>query len=1096
MVYIMASPEHHIPWYSAVFFVTGNVVFLLACIGVFVLPELYTRIHAAGKLDTVGLFCFAIGLALMMPGWSDKLKILSLAAAALVVPPVVTHALGRAAYLNRRSNKQEEASSFKGMVFLALLGPVGIAISGLRAKDMIAGSLALGVFSLFMAIGYALLGSGDVALTEIVINGAFASIITINVIYMTCRTDHSYESGLDQSKMVWFRREALVQLAFVGVICLLLWANGSLAPFGSPMSPAATGVASFYMVMSEILTNTVNVVTAILAYFRGYDTFGEAIVTYSGGLVVEFILFSVASSVAYKGMSDTFELGMAGPKKNQIARYITLGAVPFVLVFGSHVFFGGHSTIGGGFQSGGLLGLAVIMPRIILGQAKGQILLKTAEARVGARVGLLITTLAGITPMFYGGAFLEYEAIPWLGADDPTRIYWGIMWFEAGVVMIVACTFVRVYDMTVAIIRHREDIPVHALRINPRARVAPIWLYGLIVAIAWSIYLYPEQWAFQLAIGIVGIGFAGMAFCNNMLKKAFASSLLTVGGILWFHLIAWKIDAAIPIYDAVVVGTAAAAYLNPVPMVLMLTAIVVSIILTAEQYALIIVTYVTFGTIEEDWVHELMQEDRFSGWNKLEARGKTSFWPYLLAVFASGALLSLSLVAAEHVINHGSFSYFVAGRGLAEYQGRMIMVGIELKFDHLAVFFLVIVNAVTFMVILGTRKVVNHDICYRQGMYYELVLLLAVALSATAISWDGFNLYVCIELITICAVALLAVGRMKAPVAAFRYAMLSNAGAWFILIGIGYLYAITGTLNIGELYIRLAVIDNPAKLVALIFILAGTGLKMGMVPIHGWLPDAYSYTSSSTSSLVSAIVGKGSGIIIMMRMVFWVFGSDYVREMMVFDVLLGFGLVGMWIASLRATQQQDLKRVLAYSSVYHMSFILVCLCVAPEVAVFHMLVHAFVKSGLFQVVSAIEYRTRRTRIDLIAGTAKMMPVVFLSFGLLALTIIGLPFTAGIVSKWQLLTMSMFADLTLAIRIALVFTLIGTSCIAFFYYIFQMAGPMYSGDIVEERWTSDSRTPVLTTMIVAVVVFLIAVGIHYNVPIMEKVIWPIFPGKLS
>ena len=170
--------------------------------------------------------------------------------------------------------------------------------------------------------------------------------------------------------------------------------------------------------------------------------------------------------------------------------------------------------------------------------------------------------------------------------------------------------------------------------------------------------------------------------------------------------------------------------------------------------------------------------------------------------------------------------------------------GIEYKVDGMNALVLVVISASAFLTTLFSRDIVERELRTRKEHFYTLLLLLISGLLGITITNDAFNLYVLVEISALTSYALIAMSRGRAVFAAFQYVMIGTIGACFYLIGVGYLYIQTGTLNMTDLQGLIATMqDSRAIKAALIFILVGTWIKMGLFPSHGWLPNAYSEAS-------------------------------------------------------------------------------------------------------------------------------------------------------------------------------------------------------------------------------------------------------------
>jgi multicomponent Na+:H+ antiporter subunit D len=293
----------------------------------------------------------------------------------------------------------------------------------------------------------------------------------------------------------------------------------------------------------------------------------------------------------------------------------------------------------------------------------------------------------------------------------------------------------------------------------------------------------------------------------------------------------------------------------------------------------------------------------------------------------------------------------------------------------------------------------------RSGVFYSLFLLLITGLLGIVVTGDMFNLYVFFEISSLAAYALLASGGIRATVATFRYLIVGTIAATFYLLGVGYLYALTGTLNMADLTHRLpALMNSSVFVVAVSFIVVGLSIKTALYPLHGWLPDAYTYAPAPVVGFISAVMAKVSAYALF-RVLYFVLQASGVTNHAL--LLLGWASAAAVLAgSFFAIAQQDIRRMLAYSSVGQMGYIALGLSIGNRAALpgalLHILNHAFMKGCLFMIVGGIQWRTGAYRIADWVGLSRRMPLTMAAFVVMALSMIGLPPTAGFFSKWYLL----------------------------------------------------------------------------------------------
>lgn len=334
--------------------------------------------------------------------------------------------------------------------------------------------------------------------------------------------------------------------------------------------------------------------------------------------------------------------------------------------------------------------------------------------------------------------------------------------------------------------------------------------------------------------------------------------------------------------------------------------------------------------------------------------------------------------------------------------------GIVYVIDRLNAFILVIVSAIAAAVFPYSLHSIEAEINPDQrGLYFTCMLLCLAGLLGIAITGDAFNLFVLLEISSLSTYSLIALGRdRRALASSFQYLIMGTIGATFILIGVGLLYALTGTLNMADLAERIPLLyETRTVKVAYSFLIVGIGLKLAMFPLHLWLPNAYTYAPSAVTVFLASTATKVA-IYVLLRFLFTVFGIKFSFEILNSEwFLVGLGLIAMLFASIVAVFQQDIKRMLAYSSVAQVGYILLGIGLLNlnglTAALLHIFNHALMKGALFMALGAICFRVGNTEITNIAGIGKMMPWTMAAIVAAGLSLIGVPFTVGFISKWYL-----------------------------------------------------------------------------------------------
>ena len=335
--------------------------------------------------------------------------------------------------------------------------------------------------------------------------------------------------------------------------------------------------------------------------------------------------------------------------------------------------------------------------------------------------------------------------------------------------------------------------------------------------------------------------------------------------------------------------------------------------------------------------------------------------------------------------------------------------GINLAIDGLNLLVALIVAGISTLVVIYSFVYMERDTGLDQ--YYTLLLLILVGMMGVALTGDIFNLYVFFEIMCISSYALVAFRRKWQSIeASIKYMIVSALGTSFILLGVALLYGLAGSLNIAGLTQDLGKFTPSALIVPLALFMTGFGIKIAMVPLHMWMPDAYQAAPSAVAALFSGATAT-VGIYAMVRVVYMLFGIVAIGV-----VFAALGLVTMVLGAFMALAQRDLKRLLAYSGISQLGYILVGIGLGSLAAndptnpaalhgiqggLFHLFNNAIYKTMLFMIAGAIIYRVGTSNMDQLGGLWKNMPVTAMLFGVGALAISGIPPFNGFASKWTI-----------------------------------------------------------------------------------------------
>lgn len=415
--------------------------------------------------------------------------------------------------------------------------------------------------------------------------------------------------------------------------------------------------------------------------------------------------------------------------------------------------------------------------------------------------------------------------------------------------------------------------------------------------------------------------------------------------------------------------------------------------------------------------------------------------------------------------------------------------GIELVLDPLSGIMATLVAGMGLLAAFYSGPYLGGWTARRASTFYSVYCLLVVGLQGIVITGDMFNLYVFLEISSLAAYALLSKGGSKAIVAVFRYLLIGTLAASFYLIGVGYLYALTGTLNMADLAARMPVDTSSAVLVvAASFIVIGLAIKSALFPLHGWLPDAYTYAPAPVIGFVAAVMTKVSAYALY-RILYFVFDAQVgPREPI---LLLGWASVIAVVAgSVMALAQKDVQRMLAYSSIGQMGYIILGIAIGTPFALtgalLHVLNHAVMKGCLFMAVNGVEWKLGIFRVRDFAGMAKRLPLTMAAFTVAALSMIGLPPTAGFFSKYYLALAAIESNEMPFLLALIVSSLLGA---VYFFRVIERAYLMGRDDDVGER--HELPAPMLVPIVtLAALVLLLGV---FNQTIVTQVVIPGLPS---
>ncbi|MEO8545382.1 MAG: monovalent cation/H+ antiporter subunit D family protein [Betaproteobacteria bacterium] len=374
---------------------------------------------------------------------------------------------------------------------------------------------------------------------------------------------------------------------------------------------------------------------------------------------------------------------------------------------------------------------------------------------------------------------------------------------------------------------------------------------------------------------------------------------------------------------------------------------------------------------------------------------------FAVVLAASWLALAIAIMLWLQVADGGTISYAI-GNWPPPW-------GIEYRVDRLSAFMLVLVSGIAAVVLPYSRASIEAEVPSQQHyLFYTMFALCLTGLLGISITGDAFNIFVFLEISSLSTYVLIALGRdRRALFASYQYLIMGTIGATFIVIGIGLLYLMTGTLNLADMGRRIGAVQGTRPvLAALAFLTVGISLKLALFPLHQWLPNAYKFSPSAVSAFVSGTATKVA-VYVLLRFYFSVFGESQVFDRLpMAQTMLVLALAGMFVPSAKAIFQSDLKRMFAYSSVGQIGYIILGLSFNSQTGltatIVHLFNHGITKAAIFMLLGGVALVMGGTSLTRIQGLGQRMPLTCFGIVVCGLSLIGVPGTAGFISKWYLL----------------------------------------------------------------------------------------------
>lgn len=372
---------------------------------------------------------------------------------------------------------------------------------------------------------------------------------------------------------------------------------------------------------------------------------------------------------------------------------------------------------------------------------------------------------------------------------------------------------------------------------------------------------------------------------------------------------------------------------------------------------------------------------------------------YHITLISTFALFIMSILLLNQILVNGEIHYY-----LGNWEPPF---GIEYVIDNLSVILITLITFVGFVIVIYSKQSIEKELCKNTVLFYTLFMLLITSLLGMVVTGDLFNFYVFLEISSLTAYTLIAIGPdREALMGSFNYLIMGTIAACSILIGIGFLYALTGSLNMADvsLIIKKSYDSKVIHAAAILFAI-GFSIKIALFPLHIWLPDAYTHAPSTVSALIASLMSK-VGAYAMIRIFFGVFTIDFFTyKTPMAEIISWIAAIAIIAGSINAIAQKDIKRMLAYSSVSQIGYIVLGIGLSNQLGItgslLHILNHAFMKGCLFLAVGAIIYKTGMRNIYQFTGMGKRMPYTMLAFSIAALSMVGVPPFGAFFSKWFL-----------------------------------------------------------------------------------------------
>ena len=439
--------------------------------------------------------------------------------------------------------------------------------------------------------------------------------------------------------------------------------------------------------------------------------------------------------------------------------------------------------------------------------------------------------------------------------------------------------------------------------------------------------------------------------------------------------------------------------------------------------------------------------------------------PDLLANAALLFLLVYAAIAGRHLIAGGPVLQQLSWFGEP--------VAIRLALDGFSLLMLLAIALVGLAACLFSIDYMEHY--GAKANYYALFLVMIAGMNGLVLATDLFNVYLFMEVAAVASYALVAFGLGQDELeAAFKYLMLSVVATAFILASVAVIFGMTGSLDFAAVAKALQELNaGTAVGIASAFFLMGFGLKAALIPFHAWLPDAHPSAPAPISAVLSGLLIKVSGVYAMTRIFLNVFGLTPALA----TVLMSLGALSMVVAAFLALGQKDMKRMLAYSSISQVGYVVLGIGIGTPLGIagglFHLFNHALAKGLLFLTSGSVQQATGTRNLDEMGGLAKRMPITAATNLVGALSIAGIPPLNGFWSKLIIIIALIQSGHPVFAVIAVL-----TSVLTLWYYLLMQRKAFFGK--LNAKWAAVKEAPFwMTAATVFLALLCVGIGILFS-----------------